>query len=388
MTVFKGFMLLFKRNIAPALLYLLIFIGMAIMSQAAGVSNSQMESFKSEKIRIALVDKDQSTLSKSLVTYLEMTQEVVDGLELTSKAKIQETIYYREVYCVIQIPKGFEQDYLNKQIPLKIIESSENESLYVTNQVNTFLNDVNILYKSGYTVAKAVEKVKNYEKNEAAITLKATNKNGGKLSNHSSLFQIMPFVMISMSAFSVGMILILYEDSDRKRRILCAPVSYRSMNKQLMLGVGVIGSGLWLLCAVILPLVLNGKSFLVDANLPYYLLNLALLTLVCLSLSFLLSKLIKRPEIISNIVNSLALGMSFLGGVFIPLSMLSTSVKMFSKFLPVYWYEVTNQLIGYHTKFNQTQRLELCKGYGMQLLFVLAFLSLAMLIGKLREQEN
>ena len=190
-----------------------------------------------------------------------------------------------------------------------------------------------------------------------------------------------------MTSYSLGIILIIYAEPDKKRRMLCAPVSYRSMNLQLMLGAAVIGTGLWLICGVALPTILSAKIFLSDPNLPYYLLNVGLMILVSLALSFLVSKLIQRINIISSVTNVLALGMSFLCGVFVPLSVLSPTIKKITQFLPVYWYEVTNELIGYQTTFNASQKWELYKGFGIQLLFVIALLSLGMLVGKLREQK-
>jgi ABC-2 type transport system permease protein len=101
-----------------------------------------------------------------------------------------------------------------------------------------------------------------------------------------------------------------------------------------------------------------------------------------------MSKLLRKLYLLSSLANVLALGMSFLCGVFVPLSVISAPVKKISQFLPVYWYEVTNELIGYNTSFTANQKFELLKGFGIQLLFVIALLSVAMLVGKLREQEN
>lgn len=221
-------------------------------------------------------------------------------------------------------------------------------------------------------MAQAVQKVQRYDSQKSRVTLIAQNKSGGEMPYHNYLFQYLPYILISMTSYSLGIILIIYAEPDKKRRMLCAPVSYRSMNLQLMLGAAVIGTGLWLICGVALPTILSAKIFLSDPNLPYYLLNVGLMILVSLALSFLVSKLIQRINIISSVTNVLALGMSFLCGVFVPLSVLSPTIKKITQFLPVYWYEVTNELIGYQTTFNASQKWELYKGFGIQLLFVIA----------------
>lgn len=42
---------------------------------------------------------------------------------------------------------------------------------------------------------------------------------------------------------------------------------------------------------------------------------------------------------ISLIVTPVSLGISFMSGVFVPLSMLGSTVKKIARFIPVYWYE-------------------------------------------------
>lgn len=387
MTVFKGFLLLLKREAKSVSLYLVIFIAMAVMTQLSMGDNQPTSTFKSMSTRIAIEDKDQSDLSKSLVNYLEKTQSIKRDLNISTPDMIQENLYYSNVYSVIKIPKGFEKDYFDKQTPLTLINKPGFDSTYVTNQVDQFLKSVKVLHESGDTVAQAVQKVQRYDSQKSRVTLIAQNKSGGEMPYHNYLFQYLPYILISMTSYSLGIILIIYAEPDKKRRMLCAPVSYRSMNLQLMLGAAVIGTGLWLICGVALPTILSAKTFLSDPNLPYYLLNVGLMILVSLALSFLVSKLIQRINIISSVTNVLALGMSFLCGVFVPLSVLSPTIKKITQFLPVYWYEVTNELIGYQTTFNASQKWELYKGFGIQLLFVIALLSLGMLVGKLREQK-
>lgn len=387
MTVFKGFLLLLKRDAKSVSLYLVIFIAIAVMTQLSMGDNQSTSTFKSMSTRIAIEDKDQSELSKNLVNYLEKTQSVKNDLTISTPDMIQENLYYSNVYSVIKIPKGFEKDYFDKQTPLTLINKPGFDSTYVTSQVDQFLRSVKVIHESGDTVAQAVQKVQRYDSQKSRVTLIAQNKSGGEMPYHNYLFQYLPYILISMTSYSLGIILIIYAEPDKKRRMLCAPVSYRSMNLQLMLGAAVIGTGLWLTCGVALPIILSAKAFLADPNLPYYLLNVGLMILVSLALSFLMSKLIQRVNIILSVTNVLALGMGFLCGVFVPLSVLSPAIKKITQFLPVYWYEVTNELIGYQTTFNASQKMALYKGFGIQLLFVIALLSLGMLIGKLREQK-
>ncbi len=109
MTVFKGFLLLLKRESKSVSLYLVIFIAMAIVVQFSMGDNQPTAVFRSSATRIAIEDQDQSALSKSLVSYLKQTQSVKSDLDISTPDMIQENLYYSNVYSVIKIPEGFEK---------------------------------------------------------------------------------------------------------------------------------------------------------------------------------------------------------------------------------------------------------------------------------------
>ena len=98
MTVFKGFLLLLKRESKSVSLYLVIFIAMAIVVQFSMGDNQPTAVFKSSETRIAIEDQDQSALSKSLVSYLKQTQSVKSDLDISTPDRIQENLYYSNVY--------------------------------------------------------------------------------------------------------------------------------------------------------------------------------------------------------------------------------------------------------------------------------------------------
>ena len=60
--------------------------------------------------------------------------------------------------------------------------------------------------------------------------------------------------------------------------------------------------------------------------------------IVALSMAYLIGLLVKNETSISMVGNILGLGCSFLGGIFVPISMLSEGVIRLAHFLPTYWY--------------------------------------------------
>lgn len=201
---------------------------------------------------------------------------------------------------------------------------------------------------------------------------------------HAFMYQYMPYILISILCYSMSYIMIAFRNEDVKRRMMCSAIPARSQNLQLALGVAVVGIAVYGLCTL-MPFLMYGKTFMKDPNMPYYLVNSFMMTLVSLSLSFLIGTLVRREEIISAIVNVVSLGMSFLCGVFVELEVLGKGVRTFAQFLPAYWYEVANGLLSNNSSLSPAQQTSLYTCYGLQILFAAAILGVAMVISRIRQ---
>ena len=84
---------------------------------------------------------------------------------------------------------------------------------------------------------------------------------------------------------------------------------------------------------------------------------------------------------------SVGLGMSFLGGVFVPQNMLSDQILAVSRFLPTYWYtRINNMLAGFS---NESFSFAAYWQYiGIELLFAATVFVLALLASKYRKQKS
>ena len=69
--------------------------------------------------------------------------------------------------------------------------------------------------------------------------------------------------------------------------------------------------------------------------------NSFLFSIVCQMLAFLISNLINNRETNNLLANVISLGMSFLCGAFVPMSLLPNVVLKFSHILPSYYINVS-----------------------------------------------
>ncbi len=141
----------------------------------------------------------------------------------------------------------------------------------------------------------------------------------------------------------VTMIMVSFNEEKIIRRNLVSPVSYKSMNRQLLLGNYIVGLFIWLLY-VIFSFILYSKAMMTINGL-LLVINSLVLMLFIQALSFMIAKFTSNREILSGVGNVFGLGSSFICGAFVPQSMLSPFVLTLAKFLPSYWFIKANNEI-------------------------------------------
>ena len=385
MTVFKGYMTLVKRNLNMVLMYLGIFLGIAVMVQAANSKKAE-DTFDTESVDIAVIKEEDSPLADGLYDYLDSMHNIVSvGAE---KRDIQNALYYRYAVYVVTIPKGYQEQFFSKGEKLKTMKLPQSESAqYIDAQIDTFLNGVNVYYKSGYTVAEAVEHTLEQGKTVAKVRMIDQNGNGGRGEAYGDFLQLFPYIMIAILGMTVARVMMRFRSKEIRQRMACSSVSLFKQNMEGVLALCITSVGIWGV-TMLMVLILYGSRFMASPNKWYYLANTLILTLTALSIAFLIGVLVKKETVLTSVVNTVALGMCTLCGAFVPLEILGSNVKKVSQFLPVYWYEVINGMLEQFHKLSTDMTETIWKGFGIQLAFALACLFVALAVSKMQQQEN
>ena len=95
MQVYKVFFRILKRHLGQVIMYLGIFLGIAMIVSNQGGAEKM---FESTKLSFAVFNEDSSEISKSMVAFLEKHHERVEIKD--DKETIQDEIYNRNVECV------------------------------------------------------------------------------------------------------------------------------------------------------------------------------------------------------------------------------------------------------------------------------------------------
>lgn len=388
MTVYKLYLKLIRRNFKSILMYLLIFVGIFFMFAMINSNNKTTSSFKEVKPTIAYIDEEQSNLSMNLKDYLATITTISD---IDSVETGKDAIFFGEIAAYIIVPDGFSEHFNNQQATNIHIEQRENESnaMLVQQYVNSYLQSVSTYQKN---TALSLDEIHaqilddQSNKTEIAFAIANPEKANDDVLLRQLFFNYLSFICLSVTILIVGIVMHSMNNSEIRKRNLAAPIKSVSMNIQMVLGNLTFSVGLWLLFMIIISAFSNNMLNSIGFT---YMLNSLVFFLVALSIAFLAANLIVNTahptELLSAITNILGLGMTFLGGAFVPQKLISDSVLAISRFTPTYWYVLVNDKLVDLSE----PTLEIFQYIGIQSLFAVACFILSMVVYKnKRVQES
>lgn len=382
MRVFKGYMILMKRNLGLILLYFGVFVGIAVMIQTSA-PKTDGSTFSLSSMKITVIDRDGGELAQGLRDYLGVNNKMIDFAD--EKDVLRDALYYRKTEFIIYVPQNFEEKCFdgNEKLGITAVPGSYTES-YVSYQVDAFINQVKTYQKSGYTMEEAIANTVKLQEIQPEVTVLAGSN--AEMPGYMYAFRYFPYLFLASLCSTIGMLLVIFRKENVKERISCAPVSSARRTGEMVLALSVISIGLWVISLAI-PIAQSGGEVLKDVHLPYLIVNSFLLLLSCMGIAVITGTLVKSSEIITNVATTLSLGISFLSGVFVPLEMMGNDVKKVVQVLPVYWYEVINDLLGNYQTLTGSMKTTMYKGFIVQIVFAIACVCVAMLISKMQEEK-
>ena len=379
MTVYKGYMKIVKQNKGLILLYLAIFFGITMVFQATA-SKDTTNNYKAESVKIGIVDNDNGPLAQGLEAYLEQFHDVT--ILADDKAAMQEKLFYRDIEYIIRIPSGFFDTFIKENQKLSVTKvPGSYTSFYVDQQINSFLNNVRIYYAAGFSEEEAVKAAQTPA--DAHITLIDSTGTAGSTPNFVFYYRYIPFLFLSLLCYIMGNILSAFRKGDLPKRMQASAVSMNRQNTEGLLAAATIAMILWTV-TIAVSLLFYHQSLINHPGFIYYILNSLMMLLVALSISYLVGIITTNSNMLSGVVNVIALGMSFLCGVFVPLEYMNSNVKTAAQFLPVYWYEKTNDLLVQFSSITGEVRTDVLQALGIQFVFAAAFVCIAMAISKFK----
>lgn len=362
MTVFKTCVKILKSNWIMLLIYFSIFTFLSL-SMGGNAKETNEKIFESTNIKLSIINNDNSDYADSLVNYLSSNSNIVEIIN--SKEGISDGLFYRITEYVLEIPSGFGESIKNgKEIELNKYEVAGSYSgVFMDNMINNYVEKMK---KNGPDINTPIETkiTLEGEKNEAQPIV--------------YIYNFAAYAIMAIVILGVGTVMSTFSKPDLRRRNLVSPVSSFKINISQILCSLAYSILVWILF-MISGLAVAGKQIIQGAGI-YMSINMLVYSMVCLSMGFFVSAIVKSENGRMIITNVISLGFSFIGGVMVPLSFLGDGVKIIGSFTPTYWYVSANETLVKTTEFTIENLIEPLKMIGIQGLFICALLAAGLAI--------
>lgn len=376
MKVFNLYKKLFKSYAIIVIIYVSIFLGLAIV---VSFSNEQSSNAYTEtRVSVSLNNLDEdSTLSKGLVEYLN---KFVDYKEIKEE-EISDALYFRQIYSYITIPEDFEAKLIagdNVKIVQERIEEN-GTSIAIDRAINKYLNYVRAyLNQTDKNLEEVVVLVNNVLEEEVeAITLV---EESDQLLSSGFYFRMLSYIVSAVVLTVVGMITISFRKFDVRRRLIVSPYPTKNANLDMLFGNLLFTLALATLLSVVAILIYPEAMFTTNGLL--LIINTFVFSLAALSMSYFMSLLIKNEQVLSGVNNVYSLGSAFLAGAFVPQMLLSSGILTFAHILPNYYFVYNVDLIISTANLSSANINKIILFLIIQVLFAMLFVVLTVVLSK------
>lgn len=391
MHLYKQFWRLVIKNKFGIIIYSIIFIvmmvilGISVKDSGDNTKEDGTIDIK-ESLDISYVDADNSILSNALIEYLSKDNVLTDFKD-KSEEEINDLLYFEIVTFHIEIPEGLETKVLNNEDVQVEYRTSLQKSAYaymVENIINSYIGVCGSYVDRGFSLEEAIAKTNEVLNQELDITVYSSEDNfEGSNPKENVIYFVtlyLSYISFGMIALSVGRTIIVSNNEKVSDRIAASPVS--ESKKSLINTLGLYSFAMCILLVyVIVIYAYGGDTALVKEKGIYLIINTAIVLLYNGSITAVLASMNLKDNVLSMVVNTVGLAMSFICGVFVPLWMLGDEVIRVAKFLPFYW--TTRNLSIIYPESGAGMSFDagvVWQNFGISALYVIVFALLAVMI--------
>ena len=376
MTVFKTVWKILNKNKITVIIF-------TVMLLLFGVSNMKTSeksmNFIASKPDVLIVnyDKDEG-ITKDFIKYITDNSNIVDIK--TDEEKINDALFYRDVNYVIYIPENYSKDFMEgKNVELEIKSTGDYQASLEEMLVSRYIKVAKIYQKNITNEDELIAKI-NETLSEQVQTEIISKLDTNAISNATFYYNFASYSILACLLLVISLILSSFNDQKIKKRIIVSSTKYKKHNKILLISNCCYSFILWLLYVVISFFILGDVMTKIQGII--YIINSLVLTICATTIAFFIGNLISSKGAINGIVNVVALGSSFICGVFVPMRWLPNSVLKMAHLLPTYYYVSTNEALKTIEQFNIQTLKPLLINMAIILCFAIFFILLTNVVLK------
>lgn len=393
MQVFRCALKIAFRNPLFLLVYTvaLSFMGVAMSYGVTGDQGDSYEAAQNVAVSYAVVDRDGEAAALGIERFLQTEGEQVD-VEDTSLA-LQDAVATGSVDYILIVPEGWGESFV--QASKRGEELPKMESVYSFYSAEGALMDADLANYAGILSACVASDPDASPAQWADAALAATDarvavsvepsEEAGATPGFTFYLQFNIYSLFASIVVCVSMLLTKLNRTDVRRRNLTSPVSYASYTLQvimasfvltLVIDAWILGLGIACFSESVVQLGMTRVAQMCA--------TVVLFSLVPLGLGCLLGQLgvgaVGMSAVAANGVGNIAgLVLSFLGGAWMPLSIVPEAVRTAARFFPGIWY--TDALAS-------SGGAQLLECWAILLLYACALFAVALTVGRFRTQTS
>ena len=392
MSHLKLYWKLVKSCRKPLMIYFSIFITVFFIYASFLGDSKQTTIFQEVEPDIVWVDHDQSEASNALKSYMQDIAEIKDVGD--TKKDHEDALFYGFVSFIVEVPKGFEDNLLagkDTNIACTSRPDEVNASM-LEMKIESYLSTMHIYHESdpALKVSQLNEKARQSVDTKLDISMRSNEELNISQTLRSGFFNYASYIFMALTMLSVGLIMTTIFKSNLQKRDLVSPISSNKRNFSLFVANILFGSALWAVFMVVIMFLPNSDMWTLQGF--FYGLNLYIYGMLCVSVGFLFSCLLSNKahvgQALNGLTNIVSLGSAFLGGAFVPQSLISESILTISHFIPTSWYVKTNDTLANLNDFNGQQFYDILSYMGIEVLFLIACFMIALLIMRNRKTQE
>lgn len=319
-----------------------VLVGRLVADQAAATPSS----YEPVRASVAVVDKDGSDLSRAFASWAGGRFDLV---ETDGTQEVQDALARSLADCVLVLPQGFGQELLDAARAgddLPGVQATYGTDVQTGVLAAQEASQWASLAGSAAALepdagASAVGELATQAMGQRADVATLTSADAGDArtaAGATTYFNFSAYPIMSSVVVTVGLVLSVFSESEVRRRQGCAPVSPALLDASLLGGCLVLALGAWAWTSVLgLAVFADELSDVPAANLALLLVAQLAISLTPLSLAFALSRLGLREQGLNAAGNIGGMVLTFLGGAWVPLSLMGEEVCTVAHFVPTYW---------------------------------------------------
>lgn len=382
MIVFKTFLKVLKKCMAPIILYtvFLVFFGGFNMQTSDTSTN-----FVASKPDVLIINQDESRgITEHLISYIKKNSNIVK-VDNNEEA-INDAVFYRDINYIIYIPNHFREDFLDGKNPeIKVKSTGDYQASLAELLLEKYMKIASAYQASEYNEEDLLRHINTTLNKEVKVTITA-KRDTTQLAKATFYYNFTNYCLLAGCIYVICLILSSFKSEMISKRTIISSMNYKTYNRKLLLSNSLFAIVLWLFY-VLLSFILLG-DIMTSVHGLFYILNSFVFTLCALSIAFLIGSLVSNKNAMNGIVNVIALGSSFLCGAFVPMEWLPNSVLTIAHVLPSYWFIKTNEALKTIEVFSFDSVLPILLQMGMILAFTILFVAISNFVASKKRKTD